>query len=107
MAVTPSSASSARAARRRCNPTHDTVLDRDVAFALIKTEGLDDTAKTRITREAQAMGKLGDHPHLMPIFDLGSEPLSPALSPEAGKGAGGGGQPSMVLPLMSGGTSRG
>lgn len=34
---------------------HDSVLDRDVAFALIKTEGLDDTAKTRITREAQGL----------------------------------------------------
>jgi len=42
---------------------HDTVLDRDVAFALIKTEKLDETALTRIKREAQAMGKLGDHPN--------------------------------------------
>ena len=65
---------------------HDTVLDRDVAFALIKTEGLDDVAKTRITREAQAMGRLGDHPHLMPIFDLGNE----------------NGQPYMTLSLMGG-----
>jgi hypothetical protein len=35
---------------------HDTLLDRDVAFALIKTEGLDDAARARISREAQAMG---------------------------------------------------
>ena len=34
---------------------HDTVLDRDVAFGLIKIERLDDQAKTRFTREAQAM----------------------------------------------------
>ena len=33
---------------------HDTLLDRDVAFALIKTEKLDDSARKRITREAQA-----------------------------------------------------
>ncbi len=32
---------------------HDSVLDRDVAFALIKTEKLDETALTRIRREAQ------------------------------------------------------
>ena len=32
----------------------DTLLDREVAFALIKTEGLDDVSRTRITREAQA-----------------------------------------------------
>jgi len=38
---------------------HDTTLDREVAFALIKTEGLDDTSRTRIQREAQAMGRLG------------------------------------------------
>jgi len=31
---------------------HDTTLDREVAFALIKTEGLDDTSRTRIQREA-------------------------------------------------------
>ena len=35
---------------------HDTVLDRDVAFALIKTEKLDEVARTRIIREVQAMG---------------------------------------------------
>ena len=28
----------------------DTLLDREVAFALIKTEGLDDISRTRITR---------------------------------------------------------
>ncbi len=37
----------------------DTLLDREVAFALIKTEGLDEISRTRITREAQAMGRLG------------------------------------------------
>ena len=41
---------------------HDTTLDREVAFALIKTEGLDDTSRTRIQREAKAMGRLGSHP---------------------------------------------
>jgi eukaryotic-like serine/threonine-protein kinase len=67
--------------------THDTLLDRDVAFALIKTEKLDENALTRIKREAQAMGKLGDHPHIMSIFDLGEHQ----------------GQPYIVLPIMSGG----
>ena len=36
---------------------HDTLLDRDVAFALIKTEKLDDASRTRVTREARAMGR--------------------------------------------------
>ena len=38
---------------------HDTVLDRDVALAVIKTEDLDRTSSVRITREAQAVGGLG------------------------------------------------
>jgi ribosomal protein L40E len=66
---------------------HDTVLARDVAFALIKTEKLDDSAGERITREAQAMGKLGDHPNIVGIHDMGEEQ----------------GQPYVVLPLMPGG----
>jgi eukaryotic-like serine/threonine-protein kinase len=72
---------------------HDTVLDRDVAFALIKTEKLDETARTRIKREAQAMGRLGDHPNIVTVFDFGD-------SPETG-------QPFMVLPLLSGGDVEG
>jgi hypothetical protein len=43
----------------------DTTLDRDVAFALIKTEGLDDESRQRITREAQAMARLGGNPNIM------------------------------------------
>ena len=77
--------------KKKAYLAHDNVLDRNVAFALIKTEGLDDTAKTRITREAQPMGKLGDHPHLMPIHDLGRE----------------GDQPYMTLPLMRSGDVEG
>ena len=50
---------------------HDTTLDRDVAFALIKTDGLDDAGRTRIQREGQAMGRLGSHPHIVTVFDLG------------------------------------
>ena len=70
---------------------HDTLLDRDVAFALLKTEKLDDTARARIKREAQAMGRLGDHPHIVTVFDLGEHE----------------GQPYMVLPLMPGGDVEG
>ena len=52
----------------------DTLLDREVAFALIKTEGLDEVSRTRITREAQSMGRLGSHPHIVTVFDLGDHP---------------------------------
>ncbi|MCH2520304.1 MAG: hypothetical protein MK210_19305, partial [Dehalococcoidia bacterium] len=47
---------------------------RVVAICVIKAEGLDDVARTRITREAQAMGRLGDHPNILQIHDLGEEP---------------------------------
>jgi serine/threonine protein kinase len=70
---------------------HDTLLDRDVAFALIKTEGLDEAGRQRITREARAMGRLGDHPNVVTVFDIGDEH----------------GQPYMVLPLLTGGDVEG
>ncbi|MCH8817276.1 MAG: hypothetical protein IIC92_06055, partial [Chloroflexi bacterium] len=57
--------------KKRVYQAHDTLLDRDVAFALIKTEGFDDTSRERITREAQAMGRLGTHPNIVTVFDLG------------------------------------
>ncbi|MCH7984024.1 MAG: serine/threonine-protein kinase PknK, partial [Chloroflexi bacterium] len=66
---------------------HDAILDRDVAFAVIKTEGLDEVGRERIRREAQAMGRMGTHPCIMPIYDFGEED----------------GQPFMVQPLMGGG----
>ena len=69
----------------------DTLLDREVAFALIKTEGLDEVSRTRITREAQAMGRLGSHPHIVTVFDLGEEQS----------------QPFMVTELMGGGDVEG
>ncbi|UCB43892.1 MAG: protein kinase [Dehalococcoidales bacterium] len=70
---------------------HDNTLDRDVAFALIKTEKLDDETRTRIQREAQAMGRLGDHPNIVTIHDMGEHE----------------GQPYIVLPVMSGGDVEG
>ena len=73
--------------KKRVYRAHDSVLDRDVALAVIKTEGLDPTSRVRITREAQAMGRLADHPHVLQIFDLGDEA----------------GQPYLVLPLMPAG----
>ncbi|HEY93905.1 MAG TPA: protein kinase, partial [Dehalococcoidia bacterium] len=66
---------------------HDTRLDRDVAIYLIKTENLDETGRTRILREAQAMARLGDHPNIASIHELGDHE----------------GQPYMVAPLISGG----
>jgi diguanylate cyclase (GGDEF)-like protein len=74
-------------ARKRVYLAHDSVLDRDVAFALVKTGGADSSARARVLREAQVMARLGEHPNIMPIYDLGTE----------------GAEPYMVLPLMPGG----
>ncbi|MCH7906474.1 MAG: serine/threonine protein kinase, partial [Chloroflexi bacterium] len=68
--------------KKRVYLAHDTLLDRDVAFALIKTEGFDDTSKERITREAQAMGRLGTHPNIVTVFDLGTEDDAPFMVTE-------------------------
>lgn len=77
--------------KKRVFLAHDETLDRDVAFALIKTAGLDDVGRERVRREAQAMGRMGTHPCIMPIYDLGEED----------------GQPFMVQPLMGGGDVEG
>jgi predicted amidophosphoribosyltransferase len=66
-------------AKKRVYLTHDTRLDRDVAFALIKTEGLDADGVARIRREAQAMGRLGDHPQVVTIFDTGEDGGAPYI----------------------------
>ena len=74
--------------KKRVYRALDTTLDREVAFSLIKAEGLDDAGRQRVTREAQAMARLGDHPALMPVFDMGQE----------------NGVPFLVQPLMTGGS---
>ena len=67
---------------------NDTLLEREVAFALIKTQYLDEVGRQRILREAQAAGRLGDHPNIVQLYELGD------LS----------GHPYMVLPVMTGGS---
>jgi class 3 adenylate cyclase len=51
----------------------DTRLEREVAFALIKTDGLDDDGRIRVQREARAMGGLGEHPNVVNIYDIGED----------------------------------
>ena len=65
--------------RKRVYLAHDTKLDRDVAVAIIKTDGLDADGLTRVRREAQAMGRLGDHPHIVTIHDVGDEAGQPYI----------------------------
>src|ERR1700694_975276 len=54
-------------------------LDRDVAVAVIKTEGLDDAGVKRVQREAQAMGRLGDHANIVTVHDIGDDNGQPYI----------------------------
>ena len=75
-------------ASKRVYLAHDTRLERDVAIAVIRTEGLDEARLARVRREAQAMARLGDHPHIVSIHDVGDE----------------GGHPYIVSQYMAGGS---
>lgn len=57
-------------AKKRVFLAHDTRLDRPVAVAILKTEGLAGTGLDRVRREAEAMGRLGDHPNVVTVFDV-------------------------------------
>jgi len=43
---------------------------------------LDDTSLIRIQREAQAMGRLGSHPHIVTVFGQGEEQGQPYMVTE-------------------------
>ena len=77
--------------RKRVYLAHDERLKRDVAIAVIKTDGLDAQGLSRIQREAEAMAKLGDHANIVTIFDVGDD------------GDPGRSQPYIVSQYMSGG----
>src|SRR5581483_6465870 len=88
--------------KKRVFLAHDTKLDRDVAFALIKTDGLDDEGLLRIRREAQAMGRLGDLPHIVSVYDIGELPPARASALDGGRAT-----PFLVSQLMAGGDVEG
>ncbi len=60
-------------AKKRVYLARDTRLDRDVAIGVIKAEGLDADGRLRVEREARAMGRLGEHPHIVNIYDVADE----------------------------------
>jgi hypothetical protein len=57
-------------AKKRVHLARDTRLDREVAIAFIKSQGLD---LVRVRREAEAMGRLGDHPNIVTVHDVEEE----------------------------------
>lgn len=44
-----------------------------MALALIKPEWMDGDGFVRLRHEARSMGRLGDHPHIVTVYDFGEE----------------------------------
>jgi class 3 adenylate cyclase len=66
-------------ARKRVYAGTDTRLGREVAVAVIKTEDLDSAGRQRLDREVRAMARLGDHPNVVTVFDVGEEDGCPYI----------------------------
>jgi class 3 adenylate cyclase/CheY-like chemotaxis protein len=58
---------------------HDLSLDRDCALALIKTALLEPDDRFRLQREGQAMARLGAHPNIVTVFDVGEDDGRPYI----------------------------
>ncbi len=56
--------------KKRVYLGRDTQLNRDVAVSVIKKDGLEDDGLLRVRREVEAMGELGQHPHIVTVFDV-------------------------------------
>lgn len=69
-------------AKKRVFLARDTSLERRVAFAQLRTEGLDSKGRQRLIREARAMARLGNHPRLVGIYDIGEEGGTPFIVEE-------------------------
>jgi eukaryotic-like serine/threonine-protein kinase len=68
-----------RGGRKRVYLAEDAESGRDVAVAVFDTEGVEATIVARARREAQAMSRLGDHPHIVAVEDSGEDEGRPYL----------------------------
>ena len=58
---------------KRVYLARDTQLQREVAVSAFKSVGVDRNTLVRARREAESMAKLGDHPNIVTIYDIGEE----------------------------------
>jgi len=68
--------------RKEVYLAQDTRLEREVAVAVIKTDGLDELGRGRILREAQTMARLGGHANIVTVFDFGEDDGRPYIVSE-------------------------
>ena len=80
MAATASSASSASGGASASTSPATRAEERDVAVAVFETEGVEETVLRASRREAQAMGQLGEHPHVVTVYDAGEEEGRPYVA---------------------------
>ena len=65
--------------RKRVYLSTDSATGNDVALALYDSEGVGAAIQARARREAEAMRKLGDHRHVVPVLDTGEDDGNPFI----------------------------
>ena len=68
-----------RGASKEVYLAYDERLDREVALAIVVGVGSSEVARARVTREAQVTGRLGDHPNVITVYDIGEHDGVPYL----------------------------
>src|SRR2546423_4981566 len=69
-------------AKKRVYLAHDGHIGRDVAVAFLKAERFDPSRLRRVREEARAMARLGDHPRIVAVYDVGEEQGTPYIIAE-------------------------
>src|SRR5215813_6513061 len=68
--------------QKRVYLVHDTALDRECALSLLCGESLGPSTAERLRREAQAIARVGPHPQIVTIYDIGEEDGRPYIACE-------------------------
>ena len=68
-----------RGASKEVYLAYDERLDREVALAIVVGAASSDGARARVAREAQVTGRLGDHPNVITVYDIGEHDGVPYL----------------------------